>query len=600
MKNDHFIILLVFWIVFLLPLTTLSDPSDALIDEDVNFEDIFSDLPENFDLKSAPASDFQKLPFFTEENAASVVRFRDTLGNSEDFISHMDDIPGLSPLQCAVLNHLSQMSEPSGLALFSGSIRNGVIHRPEKESLSESKYYFKLSSEKENTYILTLLGERDPYEQRALDLFSASVSLFPNNNRINVVIGDYRPGYGQGLVFSRYGRWYGNGADIVVHERKTITNTFFEESHFLRGSHITLYSKWFTTYVWTSLRKLDASIDEDGKVKTIKETGYHYSGEIRGNLKENISAVRIALTRVLPGIECAVSGVQTAYAPDLARRNGEQYLHDPQGKTFNYITVDGKMEKGSILLFFECASMDQDESAVIGGIHLKTSRVRSSVLVRHYSTGYWAPHSGSFSAFGKTSNEKGIYSGIQADLTRNLRMTASMDLARTLYRSYTSDMPFSRQRVNIAFQSRLFNGILGSISSRVSDDSENNKKRWNCSIMFERKPRVHTRWGWNSKWAWSDSIEKGGPFLKKTLYINLKNISIDLSTCLFDIPSYSSRFYHYERNVPGRGWTTPVWGRGGKIYILFKWNLLSGRYLYKDSDMNERSHEVTFQCDVAF
>ena len=75
---------------------------------------------------------------------------------------------------------------------------------------------------------------------------------------------------------------------------------------------------------------------------------------------------------------------------------------------------------------------------------------------------------------------------------------------------------------------------------------------------------------------------------------------VDLSAGIFNIPSFSSRFYHYERNVPGRGMTRAVWGRGGSALLLLKLGPFSGRYLYRKSDMMDRSQEITLQCDIVY
>ena len=223
---------------FLYATPALSDPSYDFISEDISFEDIFSDIPDDFDPRSATVADFLKLPFFTLGEARNIVSFRNSLRTGESLYDHLEEIPGLSPIQLAVLNHLAPRDKLQYLTEFSGSLRNGFIHRPEQETVSEGKYYLKIHSKWRDTFRVTILGEHDQFEPRAFDLFSANASITGFNNRINVILGDYRPGYGQGLVFSRYGRSYVYGADVVISEAKNVTNTLFEESNFLRGCYI--------------------------------------------------------------------------------------------------------------------------------------------------------------------------------------------------------------------------------------------------------------------------------------------------------------------------------------------------------------------------
>ncbi|MBT4482780.1 MAG: hypothetical protein HOC71_03780 [Candidatus Latescibacteria bacterium] len=593
----------------------LSDPSYNFITEDIDFEEIFSDIPENFDSRNATVSEFLKLPFFTAEAARTIVIFRDSVKTDETFLAHLEEIRELTPLQLAVLNYLKPVSAPSFRPEYSGFFRNGIVHRPDEEAVSDGKYYFKLLSQWGDVCHAAILGERDPFESRALDLISANLSLSSDKKRIKIIMGDYRPGYGQGLVFSRYGRSYIYGTDIDVRETKNAANTFFEESLYLRGCHVTMHRKWFDTYVWTSLRNRDATLDENGKAITIKESGYHYAGEARENLSEKISAVRLAMTRI-PGVEWSVTGIVTRYSPELAHKQGENSFHDPEGKTFKHVTFDGRLERGSTTVFFEHAVMESNENATISGILIKKPRFRTGIHFRHYDKGFWAPRSGGFSAFGRTFNEKGVYSGISADLSKTIRLTASMDLARSLYRTYFENMPFSRKRINIALQSRLFNGIRGRITARMTDNSgpqsgdeeKSVKRRWNSRIKFENSHGRSSVWGWRTTAVWSDSQmeddEKngndGGPFTEIGISFSRNDLKLDMATAFYNIPSYASRYYRYERNVPGRGRTSAVWGRGKSIIFLFRWKSISLRYRHNNSDIMELSNEISFQCDADF
>ncbi len=592
-----------FWFGFVcvtvfVPITSpLSDPSDNFLNEDISFEDIYSDLPDDFNIEQAGEYDFLRLPFFTEEDAVRIVTFRESLKKGDSLYSHLEDIPGLSPLQRAVLNHLAPAAKPEYLPVFSASLRKGLVHRPGQESFSEGKYYFKLHGKWHEKVSVTFLGERDPFEPRALDLFSGNVSMKSDNDRVYILLGDYRPGFGQGLLFSRYGRSYSSGADVFVRESKTTANTFFEESYFLRGCYVSVRRRWFNTFAWTSVRDLDATIDENGDAVTIKDSGYHYSGDIRDNLNEKITAARIALSRI-SNMELALTGAVSNYSPALAPRNVESNINDPQGNTFKYVTIDGKLQKDSALLFFEHAVMDMEESATLGGLNMKSPRIRGTVLFRYYSKGYRAPRSGAFSAFGKTENEKGMYSAVQADLTPAVRLNVSMDLARTLYRTYSSNMPLSRKRVNVLIQTRLPERMVGSISGRVTDDSVGSKRRWNSRLKLEKRPGRDYIPGWRSGLAWSECEGEGGPFAEAGIYMRRQTFKFDLSAGIFDIPSYASRFYYYERNVPGRGRTGAVWGRGGTLVFLLRLGTLSVRYLYKDSDLMKRINEISIQCDI--
>ncbi len=602
MKRDYLLYLSVIsCIIFFFPtLKIFSDPTDGFLDNEINFEEIYSDLPLNFDLESAAISELGSLPYFTNDSAGHVVSFRDSLGHGDSLSANLGSIPGLSPVQLAILNHLSQMKKASYFSGFSGYIRNGYAGKPGEEDFTDGKYYFKIHGESEKHIRFNLLGERDPFEPRALDLYSANLSIGFENARTYLVIGDYRPEIGQGLVFSRYSRNYINGTHIITSEKKTVENTMFEESLYLRGVFMKVRRGRFTAQFWTSFKNLDATLDENGNATNIKTTGYHYSGTARDNLSEQNNGASVSFND-RRGITLGLAGVLSSYSPALVRQSGERYVNYPEGSRFNYLSLNGKYKKDSLALFFEHALGIAGENATTGGLELHNGRVRSCMLLRNYSDGWWAPHSGGFSSFGNKSNEKGIYSALQTELPGNSMLLASMDVARTLSRTFYETMPLSRKRLSIMLRSRLRRGLTGRIVARSVDDSGDTKKRWNCRIHLEKKPgNAQILPGWRSQLAWSESEGRGGAYAEAALFSKRNKFTYDFSVGVFDIPSYNSRFYRYERDVPGRGLTRAVWGRGGTVLMVIRWGFLSARYRYADSSMFDTSHEFILQSDVVF
>ena len=584
-----------------------SDPTDSFLDDDINFEEIFTDLPQQFDIDSATVSDFSNLPYFTYESARMIVSFRDSLmtGFDEKSIrANLENIPGLSSVQHAILDYLLQTDRPgifeslSG-EKFSGSYRSGFIHHPEDENLSDGKYYFKIHGEHNQQINFTFVGERDSFEPRALDLFSANLSVNLDKAGTNLIIGDYRPGYGQRLVFSRYSRSYLSGTNVKAANPNVIANTSFEESLFLRGVYLKVRRGRFTAHLWSSAKKIDATIDESGKVLTIKATGYHYSGSARENLKENINGGRVVFED-LHGFTVGASGVAAVYSPVLARQADEKYINYPEGSHFNYVSVDGEYKRGPAVLFFEHAESNNNENASIGGLLLKNKEVRTCFQVRNFSKGYWAPHSGGFSSFGGTTNERGFYSAVQAELPYASRFIASMDLARMLSRSYSRTMPIFRKRLNFMLQSKFRSKLIGRIVSRSVRDSGDGEKRWSCRLHLEKRPKEKYSVGLRSLLAWSESSGEGGVYTEATLISHWNKLRLNFSVGLFDIPSYKSRFYRYEYDVPGRGLSRAVWGKGVIALIICRWGAFSVRYRFADSDLFDTSSEFTLQCDVVF
>ncbi|MFC1651281.1 hypothetical protein ACFL2X_06890 [Candidatus Latescibacterota bacterium] len=539
---------LLFYLSF--PYAVFSEPSDSFLGDEIDFEDIFSDIPRNFNLEAATVPVIAALPYFNDESARKVVHFRDSLKSEQAIGDNIDNIPEITPIQRIILTYISQGNNSLDTGDFSGYIRNGYMHNPEDETLSDGKYYLKMSAEKNNNLKFTAIGERDSFEPRAVDLFSANLSMKFEKARTHVVIGDYRPEFGQNLVFSRYGRNYINGTDAMSHNSKIVGNSLFDETLYLRGAYVSVKRGKFTAGIFSSMRKLDASLDESGSAVTIRNTGYHYSGTDRENLTENINSARVEFNDQ-NRLKFGIAGVVSHYSPDLARKTEDKNINYPEGSKFGYVSLDGEITNGSSVIFFEHVESTNNENATLAGLRVKNKDVSGSVLLRNYSKGYWAPRPGGFSSFGKTSNERGVYSALQAKLPHASSIMVSMDIARTLSRTFSETMPLSRRRLSLLLISKVNSNLSGRFIARSVTDSAANEKRWSCRVLIERRLKNKKKTGIRSSLAWSQSENAGGAYSDITLFSYLQNLKINVSIGVFDIPAYDSRFYRYEYNVPG-------------------------------------------------
>jgi len=586
-------------LLFALPGTApeaVSDPSLSFLDDEIDLERVLSDLPPDFDLSTAGRDEIARLPFFSFEPAELVVAFRATLANPREITGAVDDIPGLTDLQKAVLLQASAPASVSDGGEVTVALRSGHRHDAAAETFGGGAYYLRLDAVRGESFSVTLLGERDHGEPRAVDLASGNLSLDLAGKRVHAEIGDFRPGYGQGLLFSRYGRSYVHGTRVMASEPGRTANTFFEESSFLRGGLVTVSHGVVKTGLFFSDRNLDATLDDDGRAVTIRESGIHAAGSPRGNLSERLAAVRIALD----GFKSAAVGLTgsiSSYSPVIGRPGGEAALHGPAGSTFRYLSFDGRYGSDAADLFFEHSRMNGSGHASIVGVRSKGRDIRAGVIARYYSERYWAYRSGGVSSFGETSNEKGVYGALDFRVAGKTRVGVSMDLARSLYRRYFTAMPASRKRLRFSVARPLTRTVGSTVSLRMTDDEDS--KRWNILIKIDKKTstladvlRLHM--------AWSGDGDSGGPFVETGIRLKGASLRVDGTVSYFDIPSYHSRYYRYEYNVPGRGMTVPVWGTGGSAGIVLGWKGISIRFQHVDSDLMRVRRELTIQTDIVF
>jgi len=92
----------------------------------------------------------------------------------------------------------------------------------------------------------------------------------------------------------------------------------------------------------------------------------------------------------------------------------------------------------------------------------------------------------------------------------------------------------------------------------------------------------------------------GGPYGEASVGYAGKGPRIEMNVGIFSLPSYQARFYRYETNVPGRGSSGAVWGRGVSMVSVCGLGAVSIRYRAVRSDQMGVQQEITLQGDCGF
>jgi len=570
--------------------------SPVFIGEDVDFEAVLSDLPSDITIETAGVDDIASLPFFTREAARSFVAWRDSAGTA-NVRKELDAFSELNARQKIVLisllgrNRKETRRDPVLLTVRSGGrsdFDSGVDGTP---------YYSRLTAET-GRFHFNLMFDRDAGEPRALDYLSGNTVWRDARDRLTIIAGDYRPGFGQGLVWSKYGRVYASGTAAEIREPSAFENRMFEETRFLRGAFVSCDTGILRVVAWGSNRRLDATLDDSGDAVTIRESGVHFDDDARANLGERIAGARIAYESN-PIVSLGFMASTSEYSPVIARKDDERHLTYPEGSVFRYVSTDGRIGNNDASVFWEHVRMGADAYATIGGVSVKKGMLSLAGVGRYYGKRFWARHSGALNSFGATGNEKGAYAAASIRPSRSIRAQLSCDLARTLTRTYSEPMPESRNRYLMSIEMRPVKTIETTCSFRATDESGAGDDRWSS--------RVHTRKRFSGKSkideiragaAISGSRDGKGPIVESGVRVAWIRMRIDCSFWWFGIPSYAARYYSFIRDVPGRGRMEPFWGDGAGFALVAAGERISIRYRYVDSDLMRRDRELTVQIDA--
>ena len=290
-QNTSFTSALSPWhIVFTLCLPALlfaQPPTIYTENEAEAYNDLLRDLEGiSLELNRASAKDLLILPGLTPELARRIIARRPyrTLkelakvqGLSEEHIDLIAPYLSIAPSRPWRLQYTSRVTRPSKRANSFGDMR--LYQRLEISSPTHLSAFF--------------LTERDPEEPTLTDHVTGYIAL--PLSRIDIILGDVRPEWGQGLLFSRRtrsatGLSYARARSATQSGNRTSTEHGALRGIYLSGSHTHLFwSLMYGRMTW------DATFGSDTRIYT---SGLHHTetSQARKNaLRERLTGANIAI-----------------------------------------------------------------------------------------------------------------------------------------------------------------------------------------------------------------------------------------------------------------------------------------------------------------
>ncbi len=271
----------------------------------------------------------------------------------------------------------------------------------------QARMYQRLEWKAPDGPALYALAEKDPGERSWRDFASAYVSA--NLAGFEAVAGDLRPGFAQGLVFSRHGGR--GGAAAMPRPRRDSRATGYRssaENHSLRG--LSLRRRWpgIEAAASAGAIRFDARVDDGGSVTSLPQSGYHVSPAERRNadrLRGQVGVLRLRGERGRLSIGTTLLKVRFSRFVDMRRPGRVEYAFN--GRRQSTAGFDLVWRARRFQGFGELAVQDRGHLGWVGGLRLSGRRLTAGVLLRAYDPGYHAFFGGAPGA-GGMKNERGV------------------------------------------------------------------------------------------------------------------------------------------------------------------------------------------------
>ena len=434
------------------------------------------------------------------------------------------------------------------------------------------------------------LTERDPGEARWAD-FAAFYAQWKMRARpIEAVVGDVRPGWGQGLLFGRSGS---RGTPFAAFRRDSeqVGYRSSGENQSLRGMVLQYRGGQFAAALLGGMAQIDARVDEAGRATSLPESGVHVSdGEVvgRDRLRAGVGGLRLLYEG--GDWQGGVSLQDLRFDREVDLRRPERTPWAFRGRGQRMAGVDGQFAVGGVRHAVEIGASDRGKWGGLAVLRLALGNLRAGAVLRHYDPGFHSFYGGALSA-SDMENEEGYLLLLEKYRGRR-QWRLYVDQYRPLQPTYSLPVGGATEVWGANVEWRL--GQRGRALALYQD---RRAPRWKQAIVgVERSRRGRVEWryrdgerqvvlrlegrrvddrdgaelGGMGSVRWSDRRGKG------RYVLHLSRFATD---------SYAARIYEFEYDLPGVVSIRPLYGGGWRFYILAggQWRALqlTGRYRYQ-------------------
>ncbi len=451
---------------------------------------------------------------------------------------------------------------------------------------------------------ISYLGEKDAGEQfgkginkQGFDFNSAHIMIGGFKHIQKWVIGDFNITLGQGLTAGS-GLAFGKSA-MVLNLKRNYNGIrpyrSVNENEFMRGTAITLkFGNWWVTG-FASRQHLDGSASQDtfanesGTIAGLVSTGYHRTASeqatkhiilrnaLGGNVSYKTNSFQIGLNI------CYINFGQP-FAPQSKPYN----LYKFQGSNNFKFGTDYRYTHRNYTLFGE---LSMNQNGALSGYHVLmislTNKLDVALMMRHYAKNAQPLLSNAIGENTNNENEQGLYTGWIYKLGRGFTLNGYIDFYRYPWITFNTDVHNSygvdhlsqldfqvSKKTSMYFRYKYKMGQLNSNNGNVFsslDDQARQNFRFNLSIalpgQIELRSRIEA-----SLYTHTNQASEPGVLAYQDIEKHWRKLQLTARVAFFNMPSFNSRVYAYETEVPFAYSIIPYYGTGSRYYIMARWH----------------------------
>lgn len=377
-------------------------------------------------VNSAAKEDFQQLPWLSEAEIRIILKIRKKrhISTAKELVE-----AGLNQLTVnAILPYLS----------FKVRVKVSLLqqtrgeYKKSKEELPSSLKYYQKTLVNIGRFKAGFISQKDEGERDPFEFYSAFLNYNSDSLVKQLILGHYRIGLGQGILFApKLGMSKSSAATTIPVKRlsrlKPYTSSY--EIWDLRGAATILQGGIFELTSFYSNNDLAANITDD-KITSFNLSGVHLAKP--DYVKEEIAGANLAILK--NNLDLGITVAQVSFDHEFANPNQKQ--------NYQAFSLNGKVYLNDLPIFWEAATAS-NKYAAVGGVKWGSSSVRHLLLVRYYEKDFPTWHGKPFAAQSSFDNELGCYFGSTITPIPNLKLNFYFDVWKYPESRYFEKLPTS-------------------------------------------------------------------------------------------------------------------------------------------------------------
>lgn len=430
--------------------------------------------------------------------------------------------------------------------------------------------------------------ETDALEGPAPDFVSAHLQY--DAGRFKLLLGDFTASYGQGLAMDKSFSMSALGSPAAILKRRNDFRGYTStgENDAFRGLAASVdFGAPGRLQAFFSAASLDATVT-DSTYSSLPSTGYHRTDFQKGQknaLREFVGCVNYLIETSRLQLSLTLAGY--GYDRHNARRVQEYNRWQMYDGFYGNLALSALYSSGHSRFYGEAAVDCRGTPAALAGMVWSAGYgFEGALQLRWYPKEYIANHGGAYSSLSTVSNQYGVLVNLLARPFERCTVTAMADAAYHPHVRYRIDGPsfVAGIKARCEYAAGIWSAYLqDNYSYRDYEDSHKHSLKLFASLKPFEKLSLSGRGdcvllftGAKSGGSYGYRLERGFGVSLRADWRAADRLALWGNIAYFDSPSYSTRIYAYEKDLPQSFSVVSYSGRGLTASVLATVDLFSG------------------------